>query len=334
MTFSDGMSRAPLRASAVILALLASLPAWGQRATDAATPEFVFADVPQAREILGTRDDYVRATAPLERKAKLKTAEPVDEERFLQHMRGAPLEWSPQQRKNLEPLVGLLARFLSGVRWKMPGRIVLVQVGPALEDDFPHTRGNAIIAPASYYGRGPTMMLYLLAHETFHILTRANPELRETLYSAIGFKRCDSVVVPPEIAALRLTNPDAIESRHTISVRYRGEPVEALPYVRFPSADIDPRQGFMKQVKTLWLLVDRKDGECRARSGPDASVDPERLEGLFEQIGRNTDYLFHPEEILADNFAQIFIAETSKKKPPFNSPELIDRLRKILLENP
>jgi hypothetical protein len=328
------MSRAPLRASAVILALLVSLPAWAQRSDQPAAPAFVFADVAQGSDILGARDDYVRATAPLERKAKLKTADPVDEERFLRHMREAPLEWSPQQRESLEPLVGLLDRFLAKLRWKMPERILLVQSGPSLEDGFPHTRSNAIIVPQAYYRRGPAIMMYLLSHETFHILTRANPELKEALYSAIGFRRCDSVVIPPEIAALRLTNPDTVESRHTISVRYRGEPVEALPYVRFPSADIDPRQGFMKQVKVLWLLTDRKDGECRARSGPEASVEPEQLEGLFEQVGRNTDYLFHPEEILADNFSQIFIAETSKKKPPFNSPALIEKLRKILLETP
>jgi hypothetical protein len=326
-----GTAPAQLRIWAALLAL-AALPAWAQRAAEPRAPEFVFADVSQARKILGARDDYVRATAPLERQAKLKTAEPVDEERFTRTMQEAPREWDPRQRENLEPLLGLLGRFLAKVRWKMPERILLVQSGPSLEDGFPHTRGNAIIAPASYYERGAAMMIYLLSHETFHILTRDNPELRETLYSAIGFRRCDTVVIPLEIAALRLTNPDAIESRHTISVRYRGQPVEVLPYVRFPSADIDPRAGFMKQVKTLWLLVDRRGGECRARSGPDASVDPEQLEGLFEQIGRNTDYLFHPEEILADNFSQLFIAETSREKPRFNSPGVIERLRKILLE--
>jgi hypothetical protein len=325
------MAPARLRTAAALLAFVA-LPAWAQRVEKPVAPAFVFADVAQAQDILGTRDDYVRATSPLERSAKLKTAEPVDEERFLRHMREAPIEWSAEQRKNLEPLLRLLDKLLSGVRWKMPERILLVQSGPTLEDGFPHTRGNAIIVPTSYYERGPGLMLYLLSHEVFHILSRSNPELRETLYSAIGFKRCDTVVIPPEIEALRVTNPDTVENRHTISVLYGGEKVEALPYIRFLSADIDPRQGFMKQTKVLWLLTDRKDGECRARSGPDASVPPQELGGLYEQVGRNTEYLFHPEEILADNFSQIFMAASSARQPPLNSPELSEKLRKILLE--
>lgn len=332
MALLSDKTQARLRTLAALLALAAALPVWAQRSDPPAAPAFAFADVAQGRDILGTRDDYVRATAPLERKAKLKTTEPVDEERFLRHMREAPIEWSEEQRANLEPLFQLLGKVLARVRWKMPERILLVQSGPSLEDGFPHTRGNAIVVPQAYYRRGPFVMMYLLSHETFHILTRANPELREALYSAIGFRRCDSVVVPPEIAALRLTNPDTVESRHTISVRYRGEAVEALPYVRFPSADIDPRLGFMKQVKVLWLLTDRKDGVCRARSGPEASVEPEQLEGLFEQVGHNTDYLFHPEEILADNFSQIFITEATNKPVNAESPEVTERLRKILLE--
>ena len=326
-----GMTPARLRTSAALLAVIA-LPAWAQRAEPVA-PTFVFADAAQGSEILGTRDDYVRATSPLERKAKLKTTEAVDEDRFLQHMRGATLEWSAEQRENLASIILPLTKFLSGVRWKMPERILMVHSGPALEDGFPHTRANAIVIPTRYYQKGPYTMMYLLSHETFHILSRQNPELREALYAAIGFQRCDSVVVPSEIAALRVTNPDSVESRHTIPVRYRGQPVEALPYIRFPSADIDPRQGFMKQVKVLWLLTDRKGGECRARSGPEASVDPDQLEGLYDRVGRNTDYLFHPEEILADNFAQLFALDMPQgKKPEINSSDVTAKIRKILFE--
>lgn len=326
------MSRARLHALAFIIALPAvALPASAQRA-DPVAPEFVFVDAQQGSEILGMRDDYVRATSPIERKAKLKTTEPVDEERFRQHMRGSTLEWTAEQRDNLAPIILSLKKLLSGVRWKMPERILLVQSGPALEDGFPHTRANAIITPARYYQQGPLTMMYLLSHETFHILSRQNPELREALYAAIGFKRCDSVVIPPEIAALRVTNPDSVESRHTILVRYQGEPVEALPYIRFPSADIDPRLGFMKQVKVLWLLTDRKGGECRARSGPEASVDPEKLEGLSDQVGRDSDYLFHPEEILADHFSLIFTIDNARNAPPVKSADVIGKIRKILLE--
>jgi hypothetical protein len=313
-------------------AVCAAPPVLAQRSSAPAAPDFAFATVAQGQAILEARDDYVRATAPLERSAKLRTAEPVDEERFIRHMRNAPMEWTEEQRKNLTPLIEALSRLLQGVRWKMPARILLVQSNESLEDDLPHTRDNAILVPASAYQRGPGFMAYVLSHESFHVVTRHNAELREALYAAIGFRRCESVVIPPEIAKLRITNPDTIENRHTISVRYRGQPVEALPYVRFASENIDPRDGFKNALQVAWLLVDRQGAECRARGGAEGSVQPQDLDGLYEQVGRNTNYLFHPEEILADNFVHLFLASVRGSTQGVKSPDILEKIRKILFE--
>jgi hypothetical protein len=45
------------------------------------------------------------------------------------------------------------------------------------------------------------------------------------------------------------------------------------------------------------------------------------LSGLYEQIGRNTDYIIHPDEILAENFAAILTDGTAK------SPDVLERIR-------
>jgi hypothetical protein len=310
----------------------AALPAYAQRTTGARAPAFVFATPAQGSAVLGTRDDFVRATGPLERSARLRTAEPVDEERFLKHMRGTTREWTDEQRAGLERLTEPLATFLWRVKWRMPGRVLLVQATPALEDDTPHTRANAIIIPSSLPGQGPGMMGFVLSHEVFHVITRHNPELKERLYEAIGFKRCETVSIPPSLARLRITNPDTVENRHTIAVRYRGQPVEALPYTRFASDDIDPRQGIIKQLQVAWVLVDRKGTDCSAREDPQAGVDPNDLEGLFEQIGRNTQHLLHPDEVLADNFVELFFAAVSGKPRQIASPEVLEKIRRIIFD--
>jgi hypothetical protein len=49
--------------------------------------------------------------------------------------------------------------------------------------------------------------------------------------------------------------------------------------------------------------------------------------GFFEQVGRNTDYLIHPEEILADNFALLVVGDKR-----IVSPEVINRIKKVLEE--
>ena len=49
----------------------------------------------------------------------------------------------------------------------------------------------------------------ILAHECFHVLSRANPGLRRQLYATIGFEKCAEIRFPPAMAARRITNPDA-----------------------------------------------------------------------------------------------------------------------------
>jgi hypothetical protein len=45
----------------------------------------------------------------------------------------------------------------------------------------------------------------------------------------------------------------------------------------------------------------------------------------MEQIGRNTEYVIHPEEVLADNFALLVL-----KKANVPSPEILQKMREVL----
>jgi hypothetical protein len=68
-------------------------------------------------------------------------------------------------------------------------------------------------------------------------------------------------------------------------------------------------------------------------SGSHATYDPSKvtlldvgkIQGFYEQVGRNTDYIIHPEEILADNFEYLLIG-----KPNLPSPDVQRRLAAAL----
>jgi hypothetical protein len=282
--------------------------------------------VAQGREVLLQRDDYVRATAPLERRMHLKSRAEVDQDAFMRHQASLVLEWPPAAQRRLAEGIERLRRFIAPVKARWPDKVLLVRTDQRLEDGAAFTRANAIFLLDEIIAT-PMMMHYLLAHEAFHVLSRSDPALRARLYAMLGFERCEKLSIPEGKARLRLSNPDVIENIHTIRVRYKGEALHALPFNRFASADPDPAKGVFAQIENRWLLVDRKGGDCRAR---DADAEPEDLEGLFEQVGRNTEYLFHPEEILADNFALLFMAEVSGRMPPLPSPEILEKLRKEL----
>jgi hypothetical protein len=312
---------------AALLAL--ALPAAAQQAA----PAIVFATAAQARAILSQRDDYVRATGDLERRVRLSSAEAVSDEEFVRRRAALARDWSDQERRLFTPAVERLGRFIEPFRVNWPAQLLLARADPALEDGASFTRANAaFLSDGSLSNAGAVH--YFLAHEAFHVLSRSDPALRERLYAALGFVRCAHAEIPERVARLRVTNPDAVESLHSIRVRFRGEALEALPYIRLRSDDIDPRAGMFSQMTVRWLLVDRVDSDCRVRETPAGvpDADPAELQGLPEQIGRNSSYLLHPDEILADNFAQMFIGFVQGSGLPVPSPQIHEKIRALLTE--
>ncbi len=310
-----------------VLRLLALL-LLGACAAAWAAPPIVFADAQEAAAILGRDDDYVRATQPLERRAKVRRAQPVDAAQYRRHMAAQARDWTGEERQRLAPLAARLQGFLDGVRLRLPERILLIKAAAPLMDGAPHTRANAIVLPEPFLASArPEDLAYILGHELFHVLSRHDPQQRERLYAAIGFRRCESVELPGALERLRITNPDAPQERHAIRVRYRGNAVEAMPVMLLRSEDFDPALGFVDNARDPWLIIERRNGACRATSQTAAAGE---LEGLFEQIGRNTGYLIHPEEIIADNFAALASAYLSGRPERLASPEVIERLRPIL----
>jgi hypothetical protein len=314
-----------VRLIAPLLALGLALSAHAQQNGAA----FVFADRAQARAVLGARDDYVRATGALERSAKLRSAETVNQERFAARMADEALAWNGNERRLLEPLLERLDRFVSGTKWRRPAQILMVKASDQLLEGLPHTRANAIVLPQSEVGHGSGDLAYLVAHELFHVLSRADPALREELYAAIGFRRCARLEMTEALRRLRITNPDAVERWHFIQVRAGERAAEALPFLHLPAGEFDPRAGFKEHLTVSWLPVQRNGERCAVAPGAQ-NLRPEQLEGLYEQIGRNTEYLIHPEEILADNFALLFLASGSGTPPQVPSPQVLERMKRIM----
>ena len=55
---------------------------------------------------------------------------------------------------------------------------------------------------------------------------------------------------------------------------------------------------------------------------------PDEVAGFFEQTGRNTSYLIHPEEIMADNFVHLVVGPP-KPGVPLPTPAVVERMERI-----
>src|SRR6185369_6103284 len=121
-------------------------------------------------------------------------------------------------------------------------------------------------------------------------------------------------------APRRVTNPDATRNDHRIKVRWHGTPVWAIPVLIAGSEAYDLKRGglFFDQLAVRYALkpADAPGSATDAGSPrPPEFAGAGELQGLYEQIGRNTEYTIHPEEILADNFALLILGKTGLPDP-------------------
>jgi hypothetical protein len=167
----------------------------------------------------------------------------------------------------------------------------------------------------------------LLAHEIFHVASRNNPELKRALYRTIGFELCGEVVLPPPLAVRKMTNPDAPVNEDCIRLTVDGADVWGMPVLLSREERFDPAAGqpFFGYLTLSILLIDRADPAAARpllRDGSPVLVPFNRVRGFFEQVGNNTNYTIHAEEILASNFELLVLGEQDVP-----SPVILERMR-------
>lgn len=287
----------------------------------------VFAGRGQAGALLGAGDDFSRRTGPLERSLRLAAAGEIDEAGLLRFCAGCALEWAPEEVALVAAALEALRPRLAGLDLPLPETVWLVRSDGREEGNSAYTRANAIVLPPDKLVYTPGEMASLLAHELFHVLSRFNPALRDALYALIGFLPCGELILPPPFDRRRLTNPDACRLQHAISVR-RGAQTYRAMLVHLLREPLDLSRPFYRQMELGLLAIDPGD----RRSGPrlDANgnllwLELAAVSGFYEQVGRNTDYLHHPEEILAVNFTHLVNAT-----PGLPSPRIPAGIRAIL----
>ena len=288
-----------------------------------------FATVKQGKGILGRVDDYVSRMGSFDRMLRLKTAREVSEREFLDVAMDNVLPWNAADEARVGAIVASLAGELQKLDAPFPARVLLVKTTGREEEGVAHTRANAIMLSRRSLGSTDEELAGLLAHELFHVLSRHDPAFRARAYRIIGFHLCPEIVLPPQLAPIRITNPDAPLNDAYIEVVVDGKPVPAMPVLLSRSPTFDPAIG--RDIVDYWLLklliLEKADTTGRMRpalrDGEPVLLAISEVSGFSEQVGRNTGYIIHPEEILADNFALMLTSRSGE------SPEVLRKLREV-----
>ncbi len=203
-----------------------------------------------------------------------------------------------------------------------------------------YTRNNAIIVPEeNIKKRSRSGMLSVLLHEIFHIYSRYNPEKQEALYKLIGFNKIgDSAELQiPEILDKRiLHNPDGVNFAFSIELTNGQQKFQAVPIISSTlDAYTSSKPEFFDYLFFDLYEVKNVDGKfhiiCDEEGQP--QLPAESMLSFFEQIGNNTQYIIHPDEILADNFMLLALAKKDPESINRLSPEgkkLLDKIKASL----
>lgn len=315
----------PVTVRCVCALLLGLCCAWAELVY--AATSFEFATAEQGRAIISARDEYIERLSPLERALKAKSEASVSEADFVRLLTGAVQPWSDADRATVQAALESIRPPLAMLGLPLPETVVFVRFTGAGEGDAPHTRANAVLLTDASLQRSAALPR-LIAHELFHIASRQDKAWRDAMYATIGFAAIEEFSLPPQLASRKITNPDAPRIDVAVKVNTADGVVWVAPLLQSTVDRYDAARPaeFFSFLRLHWLEVARGEFPPRKAelSDPPRLHSTADLRGFYEHIGRNTQYIIHPEEILAENFAQLATGETGP------SPEVHQRLRDAL----
>lgn len=288
-----------------------------------------FADSDEAQRILCTRDDFISRLSPFDRAARMKTDKEVSEEEFLSFIGKNVCDWKEDEIQKIESVAASLNPKLARYNLKLPKKVMVVKTTGEEEGGSPYTRGHTIILPPKTLAHTPEELEHTLAHELLHVATRYDPKIRKPLYEVIGFSPCNEIEFPEELRSRKCTNPDAPRNDHYVTITIDEKPAHVMLILFSREEHYDPEKGgeFFFYIDLKLLQIEEKGGKWKPmyRDGKAVLIDFESAPEFFEKVGMNTQYILHPEEIVAENFDFLV---TGKEGLP--NPEILEKLEAAL----
>jgi hypothetical protein len=307
----------------VIARLFAPLVMWAALSASAAALAVAPATPQEAAAIVSAEDEVTAQWTPSDLSIRLQGGNSGAELR--QRYATAVQPWSAAEVTRINALLARSQPQLTALARWLPERVVLIKNTDAIDGGLPHTRANAILW-GPRLPRDEAEFEFVFWHELFHVLSRHNAARHDEMYALIGFVPCTTLTLPTGVASRMLTNPDAPVVRWVAPAPSLGANAYVTPLLLVePAAYTPSKPRFTDYFDLRFLRVSRDGaGACASASmnAADSYATPQvAMPAMFAVAGANTDYVLHPEETLADKFAQMMVG-----KPDVPNPEVQTRL--------
>jgi hypothetical protein len=181
-----------------------------------------------------------------------------------------------------------------------------------------YTRESCIVIPFDALNkRDRAEFIGTLYHEIFHCYSRENPEKRAELYALIGFKATSKILnMPRPLKDRILLNPDGVNFAVKIDlVQSPDKTISAFPILYSTEYQViaKKKKFFDYMGFNLYEAIDEEPHiDVMTKSdGFTSSLSIKEQPDFMRQIGDNTGYIIHPDEVLADNF--MFVCNSIKE---------------------
>ncbi|MCH7729662.1 MAG: hypothetical protein IH991_24795 [Planctomycetes bacterium] len=288
-----------------------------------------FTTVEEGVAALTKRDRFTKSLSRFDLQSRLQTERDVTIDDLMEFVSSQVVKWEEADIAKLTTVIDSVRHQLAELSLPFPKVVLLVKTTGKEEGNAAYCRGQAVVLPEKVLKRPPESLERLVIHELFHILSSNNPRLRTELYSIIGFKPCNEIELPQSLAPRKITNPDAPTIDHYIKLKGAKGEVVATPILYASVNQYDAKKGgsFFRYLLFRMLVIEEKNGKWQpvSKNGKPVVINPTKTPSYFEQIGRNTNYVIHPDEILADNFVHLV-----KKTEKLATPEIVKAMEKKL----
>jgi hypothetical protein len=286
------------------------------------------ADGERAKELFMTPDEYTAVLSRFDIQSKTRDANSSVVDQYMKYAAEQVKSWSDEEKKAMAVVIESVGKKISslGLNIKMPEKIEIIKSTLKEEGGAEgYTRGNYIVLKDVNVGAPSEALENLFIHELFHVLSRYNPDMREKIYNSIGFKKSNEVIYPTEIADLRISNPDAPNNNYFITVEYDGKPVDAMLILY--ASGLYKGGSFFTYLQLGLLAVEGDAGNKTVvyKEGKPVILKLKEIKNFFEQVGKNTGYIIHAEELSADHFVMLL-----NQTHGLPNPELVEAMKNAM----
>ncbi len=285
-----------------------------------------YADEDKAKELLTTEDAYTNCWSAFDIDSRMQKKNSAKADLF-QFIATQVREWDATEKQKIDTIFHEINIEIirSGYRLNIPKNISMVKT-TLLEEGgaSAYTRGNYIVFGEKLLKKSKEDLKPVVIHELFHVLSRNDAAFREHLYALIGFQKMNEIAYPESIANARITNPDAPQTDYFITLKKGGKSMDCM-MVLYANR---PYEGgmFFEYLQVGFLRLDgNREKTVYLKDGKPEIYSMNEVSGFYEQVGQNTKYIIHPEEILADNFSFAILNKTD-----LPSQWLVENLKKSM----